>query len=247
MTTVQQHYDHHLGPIYNWMIGDFEAALQRQREFFRRIGLEPGNGGLAVDLGAGSGLQAVPLAELGYDVLAFDSCRTLLQELSVRAAGAGLQRVRTVCDDLTHFLRHRFAASLIVCMGDTLTHLPSKHAVASLLRDVAAGLVPNGMFVATFRDYASCELTGPQRFVPVRGDERRILTCFLEYFPDHVQVHDLVHQLDGGHWRCSVSSYRKLRLPKEWVLKEMHDAGLSCTVDRAENGLIQLAARKADS
>jgi hypothetical protein len=29
-----------------------------------------------------------------------------------------------------------------------------------------------------------------QRFIPVRADEVRILTCFLEYHAAHVTVHD---------------------------------------------------------
>lgn len=243
MTTVQQHYDHHLGPIYDWMMGDFDAALQRQRDLFRAFGLEQGNGRLAVDLGAGSGLQSLPLAELGYDVLAFDGCHTLLQKLAGRAAGAGLKTVRTVRDDLTRFRQHLNDASVIVCMGDTLTHLPSRHAITSLLRDVAATLVADGTFVTTFRDFSG-ELTGPQRFIPVRSDDRRILTCFLEYFPDHVEIHDLVHQLDGGQWHLSVSSYRKLRLSKGWLVQGMREAGLQCTLDRVEGGMVQLFARK---
>lgn len=31
--TVQEHYDQHLGPIYTWMMGGMDAAIERgQRE-----------------------------------------------------------------------------------------------------------------------------------------------------------------------------------------------------------------------
>ncbi len=43
--------------------------------------------------------------------------------------------------------------SLIVCLGDTLTHLESTDDVERLVRDVATSLRPGGRFVATFRDY----------------------------------------------------------------------------------------------
>jgi SAM-dependent methyltransferase len=246
MTTVQQHYDHHLGPIYDWMIGDFAAAMERQREQFQRIGLATGNGRTAVDLGAGSGLQSLPLAESGYQVLALDACQTLLNTLASRAQSAGLTSLRTACDDLIHFRRHLSGqAEVIVCMGDTLAHLPSRTVVAGLLREVAEALAPGGLFVATLRDCTSHELVGTQRFIPVRSDSDRILTCFLEYFPDHIRVHDLVHQRSGGEWHLAVSVYRKLRLSGDWLLQELRSHGLVCTMETSESGMLQITARKA--
>ena len=61
-------------------------------------------------------------------------------------------------------------------------------------------------------------LTGTARFLPVRADDQRILTCFLEYGPSHVTVHDLLHEREaGGAWRLQTSAYRKLRLSPGWV------------------------------
>jgi hypothetical protein len=42
----------------------------------------------------------------------------------------------------------------------------------------------------------SVPLIGEQRLIPVRNDETRILTCFLEYEPEAVLVHDILH---GAH------------------------------------------------
>jgi hypothetical protein len=38
-----------------------------------------------------------------------------------------------------------------------------------------------GLFAATFRDYVSAPLQGDARFILVRSDHERLLTCFLEY------------------------------------------------------------------
>jgi hypothetical protein len=65
-------------------------------------------------------------------------------------------------------------------MGDTLPHLESLEAVELLLEAIAAALLPGGVFVTILRDYASRQLEGVDRFLPVRQDERRILTCFRE-------------------------------------------------------------------
>jgi hypothetical protein len=59
--SVERHYQRLLAPVYAWMIGDPEAAFARSREALAAAGLGRGQG-LAVDLGAGFGLQAIPLA-----------------------------------------------------------------------------------------------------------------------------------------------------------------------------------------
>ncbi len=239
---VQRHYDTHLAPIYVWMVGDVAAALQRSRDFFAAAGLKPGAHGLAVDLGCGFGLQAIPLAELGYEVVALDFSTELLTELRARA---GALPVRATQDDLLNFERHLTApANVIVCMGDTLTHLPSRAAVSELLQLATANLAPGELLALTFRDYVGAELKGAARFIPVRSDEARVLTCFLEYGDGFVEVHDLVHNRGPEGWRQSVSSYRKLRLDRHTVAAELSALGLSLVRHEVERGLVTLLARK---
>jgi len=74
MVSVQQHYDHHLGPIYGWMVGDFETAKAAAREELRAAGISDGAGRIAVDLGACPGAHLISLAEAGYSVTAIDAC-----------------------------------------------------------------------------------------------------------------------------------------------------------------------------
>jgi SAM-dependent methyltransferase len=224
------------------MIGDVDAAFQRNREFLASAGLKPTAHGVAVDLGCGFGLQAIPLAELGYDVLALDLCAELLAELR-RLAGA--LPVRAVQADLLDFPRHLNApADVIVCLGDTLTHLPTHAAVNDLLRLAAGNLAPGGLLALTFRDYVGTELQGAQRFIQVRSDADRILTCFLEYGDGFVDVHDLVHMRAPEGWKQSVSNYRKLRLVPNVVTSELTTLGLVVVSSQLERGLVTLLARK---
>src|SRR5215469_12767590 len=95
-------------------------------------------------------------------------------------------------------------ASLVVCMGDTLTHLSNRQEVVALLQSVALALKPRGLFVATYRDLSGPELEGLDRFIPVRGDDGRAMICFLEYRSSEiVLVNDLIYVRDGaGRWAC---------------------------------------------
>lgn len=239
--SAANHYETHLGPIYTWMVGDVDAALSRSDAELDALPLPPKPAGTAVDLGAGFGLHSLPLARRGFKVVAIDSYEPLLQELVSRK---GALPIRAVNADLLTFRAHiAEPVDVILCMGDTLPHLPDLSSVASLFGDVAASLGPGGLFVATFRDYVSTPLRGDERFILVRSDERRILTCFLEYADTTVTVHDLLHQREGGSWRLHVSSYPKLRLAPQWVVEKLSSLGLSVRPDVAPGGMIRIAAR----
>lgn len=239
MKSVQAHYREHLGPVYDWMLGDFEDASARAEAQLRAAGLGPGGGALAVDLGCGSGLQSMPLLHLGYRVLALDTCSILLQVLKERARGLPL---RALEEDLRGFRRHMAEpAAAIVCIGDTLSHLESREDVRALLADAAGSLAPDGKLVLGFRDLTSL----PTRFIPVRSDDTRILTCVLEEQGDFVVVHDILHERDGSGWRMSVSSYRKLRLSPDEVRAEAVAAELEIVSFFTERGLVTLVARPA--
>src|SRR5690606_23276442 len=187
MPTAKQHYDQVLADVYSWMLGGFESGVERNLAFFRKHGIEPRGSKTAFDLGAGCGFQSIPLAQLGFAVTAVDFDRKLLAEL---VANMGAHCVSTVEDDLLNFDRYTEGpVELIVCMTDTLLHLESQHDVRKLFGKVFGALEPGGRFVVTFRDLSQ-ELVDLDRFIPVRSDDTTILTCFLEYEPRTVKVHD---------------------------------------------------------
>jgi 2-polyprenyl-3-methyl-5-hydroxy-6-metoxy-1,4-benzoquinol methylase len=241
MASVQRHYDNHLGAIYGWMIGDFETARAAAREELRAAGILSGSGRAAIDLGAGPGAHAIALADEGYTVTAVDACADLLQELrsndtsgSIRCVHDDLLQLRQYCGGPVH---------AVLCMGDTLTHLESPASVEALFAGVADVLALGGVFVATFRDYATGALEGDARFIPVRQAASRILTCFLEYGETTVTVHDLLHERTGTRWTLRVSSYPKLRLRPDWARAALERLGLVASLDNGPRGMTRLVAR----
>jgi hypothetical protein len=241
MQTSATHYDTHLGPVYAWMLGDLDAAFARSAAEIDDLPLLKVTG-TAVDLGAGLGLHSVPLALRGFEVIAIDNCRTLLDELLRRR---GDLKVTAHNADLLGFRAYlKGQPEVIVCMGDTLTHLKDRAAAEALLAAVAASLQHHGVFAATFRDYAGRTLQGEQRFIPVRADEERILTCFLEYGEEHVVVHDLLHEKKDGRWRQSIGSYPKIRLAPAWVAAKLSEQGFAVKRDTTASGMTRIVATK---
>ncbi len=241
MSTSETHYERHLGPVYSWMLGDLDAAFATGAEEIEALPL-PATRGVAVDLGAGLGQHAVALAQRGFWVVGIDSCQVLLDEL--RRRGAGLP-VKAHNADLLDFRRLvNGQPQIIICMGDTLTHLKDQAAVESLLADAAACLPRGGVFATTFRDYATTELQGDRRFILVRADADRIMTCFLEYGDLKVTVHDLLYENESGRWRQTVSSYPKLKLAPEWLMSRLAQLGFGVKRDSTPNGMVRIVATK---
>jgi 2-polyprenyl-3-methyl-5-hydroxy-6-metoxy-1,4-benzoquinol methylase len=242
MASVADHYRSHLAPVYAWMSGGFDAAVARGETEIGAILPDLSRGSLAVDLGCGFGMHSIPLARRGCSVLALDSSSHLLEQLK---AHAGALPIAAVEDDLFAFQRYLDRPSdVILCMGDTLTHLPDRDAALQLFTLAAASLRPGGRFIVTFRDYTQT-LVGNGRFIPVKSDADRILACFLEYATDHVDVHDMLHERNGDAWQLRVSAYRKLRLAPQWVSTSLHDGGFAVRTEPGLAGMVRVIATKS--
>jgi SAM-dependent methyltransferase len=225
MNRVRDHYERLLAAHYTWMLGDFDAAVQREQARLRSAGVGSARAGqVALDLGAGSGVHSVALAKLGYEVVAVDLSLSLLNELAARRGALPIRCLEADLTALPSGVPHD--AAVVTCMGDTLLHLPSKDAVGDVLRAAHGRLSSGGRFVASFRDLTT-ELRGTERFLEVRSSNDRILTCFLEYGPDRVTVHDLLHLRDADGWQLRKGAYDKLRLAPGWVEQALRGAGLS--------------------
>lgn len=242
MPSVEEHYKKLLAPYYSWIHGGAEQQLSVYRVFFGRHAVHPPEDcGVAVDLGAGPGFQSIPLAELGYQVIAIDISRELLNELRQKAGGLSITVIQ---DDLLRFARHSPPrVELIVCMGDTLTHLQTLQDVRRLIIAAKKRLTLRGRLFLGFRDM-SIAVKDLERFIAVRSDSERIFTCFLEYEKRHVRVHDLVYERSGDQWSLHKSFFRKLRISTEWLQGQIEKAGLGIENLDIHNGITTIIARK---
>ena len=244
MGNVTEHYEKFLARRYTWMLGGFDAKLAEGRAFVEKHAVSPHGCQRAVDLGCGPGFHALPLARQGYTVTAIDTSYALLGELE---AHRHQLPVRIVHDDIRNFTSHcPNPVELIVCLGDTLPHLATREEVQHLFEQIYHALENDGQLILTFRDLTA-QRTGTDRFIPVRNDADRIFTCFLEYQPDHVQVHDLVYERKGDGWIFSKSAYRKVRLGLEWCREQLKMIGFIIKIAETDaNGLATIVAHKRD-
>jgi SAM-dependent methyltransferase len=229
VATPKDHYEQLLAEHYVWMMGDFAVGIAAQRALLERI-VPPAHTEqpVAVDLGSGPGYQAIALADMGYRVFAVDTSSRLLGELSARM---GRRAIVPILGDLSHVdALCPGTWRVVTCMGDTLTHLPSRDAVRSLFALLARRVEPRGTVVLTWRDM-SAPLEGLDRIIPVRADDLAVMTCFLEYLPDRVLVHDVISRRTSRGWVTAKSVYPKVRLAHTDVSLWLEEAGFRVTHD----------------
>ncbi|HEU5290721.1 MAG TPA: methyltransferase domain-containing protein [Cyclobacteriaceae bacterium] len=239
--TVKEHYERYLGNFYSWMAGDFAEKQQEQEYFFRNSNIEPNFSGVAIDLGCGHGLQAVSLANIGFSVHAVDFNPQLLSELKKKIG------TRDIAFTEAHLLEYLYAIrlkpELIVCMGDTLTHLSGQDQVEELISLSAQKLEKGGKLILSYRELAT-ELTNERRFIPVKSDEHRIHMCYLEYLPGYVKVFDVLYELESDGWKQHVSWYPKLRIPVSLIISLFEKHNLRLLKQEVISGMTYLIAGK---
>jgi 2-polyprenyl-3-methyl-5-hydroxy-6-metoxy-1,4-benzoquinol methylase len=239
--TAKEHYDTHLARVYSWMVGNFVQKVEEQKAFFKRHRIGGERNARAIDLGAGHGVQSVALAQLGFSVLAVDFNKQLLDELTANKASLPIRVLES--DILAFFNEPSEQVPLIVCMGDTLTHLRDAKEVEVLVKKIFKVLTPDGKVIFSFRDLSN-ELKGSDRFLLVRADDNRIMSCFLEYFPHHVMVHDILDEKVSGRWVQQVSVYPKLRLREGDFINLLRHSEFNVTVTEKIQGMTYIVAEK---
>ncbi|MBK7642451.1 MAG: class I SAM-dependent methyltransferase [Planctomycetes bacterium] len=233
---VEQHYAELLAPVYVWMLGGPEAAAARAKAWVEQRGLAKLAPGIAVDLGCGPGFHARALADAGFETLGVDSSPELLAEI-------GDPRVRTFAGDLVAFEERLGGAraKLVLCLGDTLTHLASERELDLLFDACARALAPGGVLALTFRDY-SLERRPSECLIRVREEPGCMLSCALDFEPARVRVTDILHEWRDGRWIERRSAYSKLRLAPARVREKLLARGFTLETDEFAAGLVTLVA-----
>jgi SAM-dependent methyltransferase len=238
--TIKEHYDNHLAFFYSWMVGDFEKVSNEELKFFETNGTIPIQNKKAVDFGAGHGVHSVALAKLGFKVSAVDFNSQLLGELKKNKKELEIDVIEA---DISKFSETIQDVELCLCMGDTIAHFESKEKLQKFFENIFRSLLTKGKFIISFRDYSS-PLEGANRFIPVKSDDNRILTCFLEYYDTYIHVNDILHEKVEGRWKQTVSYYKKIRLNKLMIEEILIRLGYKLIAESVKRGMIYMILEK---
>jgi SAM-dependent methyltransferase len=141
----------------NAALYDYEYRRRRADVgFYRELAKKRlGDSGRILELGAGSGRVTIPLARAGYEVVAVDSSKPMLEKLRARVASlprSVAKRISVVEGDLRAFTAGGDKKSvpgsfpLVVAVFNVLEHLYTRVELDACLRRVAEHLAPGGAF-----------------------------------------------------------------------------------------------------
>jgi len=243
MSDAKDHYATLLGPIYAWSVSQAGDPVARATAWLAHHELARYE--TYLDLGAGFGAHTLALLRASKRVTAVDFDATLVSELR-RAANEHASRLALEEAEMLEFLRLAGDATwdVVLCAGDTLTHLPTRATVTELLHQAARHLRPAGRLALAYRDSTRLHADGVGRFREVARDARRTMHCLLEPIDaTHLRVTDIVTELEPDGPRTRLGDYVKLRLSPEWLRGEAEKAGLALERETEEAGMTTLVFR----
>lgn len=151
--------------------------------------------GPVLELGAGTGRLAIPLAARGLEVWALDASSAMLDRLAAKPGGTTVRRVLADMADFT--LDRRF--SLVLCADNALFNLTEADRQARCLALAAAHLAPAGSVVVE-AFVPDPEVIGRRNEVTVRSIEPdRVTLAATRTDPDRQLIETAIIALGGDH------------------------------------------------
>ncbi|PJZ47833.1 class I SAM-dependent methyltransferase [Leptospira saintgironsiae] len=234
MQSPESHYENFLADKYSWMLGDLSVKEKDQLELFRSFEISPRANGVAWDLGAGSGIQSIPLEELGFQVLAIDFSEKLLSEIKTRKPNTNIRT--KIADIRSRDLYQGVSPEILLCMGDTITHLESEKDWETTVSLWSSFLSPGSKLILGYRDL-SYGKPGDKSIFVVRSEESRIFTCQLQFLENKVDITDIYHEKTDKGWTVTSSSYNKLILPIDDLIKTVSQNNFGLERKDEKNGM----------
>ena len=221
MSEAKEFYDF-LAPDYDRMTR-FVERLERERELLRGFlaDAQPHSG---LDLGCGTGLHTIALAQLGLKITGVDLSPEMIARARQNAAQYGLKYIRWEVASLEDFPEAVGGAfDLIVCLGNTLAHVgPAQLPV--VLANFHRALNPGGRLVLQLLNYVPV-LRRRNRIVDVRRVEGKIYLRFYDFLPGGLRFNLLILAETDSGIRHSLRSAELFPHTPETLAAGLKEAG----------------------
>lgn len=159
--TTKRFYDE-LAPWHHLVYADWEASMERQAMVVDAVlqsafPERPRSSVRVLDVAAGIGTQALPLAARGYVVTARDLSPVATARLTAEAARRRLRIDTAVADmrSVSNTVTGPFDA--VIALDNALPHLLSDAEILEALRDFRGVLRADGRLLVSLRDYATVD------------------------------------------------------------------------------------------
>ena len=156
-TDITETFYNNMASQYDKLFLDWQATTQEQAELLNVIFQDNGFDYRAriLDCACGIGTQAIGLALLGYDVTASDISTGELTEAKRRAEEnhAAIHFAQADFCSLSETFSEQF--HIVIAMDNALPHMLSRETLERAVKSIVNQIAPEGIFVASIRDYDS--------------------------------------------------------------------------------------------
>jgi glycine/sarcosine N-methyltransferase len=182
---------------------------------FTSLNLQPGKPGLILDTATGTGMHVLELRRLGYIADGCDISQGMVDRARANAAEAKILARFEVAGfgEIRSALKDALPYDALLCLGNSLPHLPDLAEIEAALNDFAACLRPGGMIIIQNRNFDSVIALKERWMEPQTyrdGDQEWIFLRFYDFEADGmVNFHVMtLHKNQSGAWQQKVVSTR---------------------------------------
>ena len=165
---ITQDFYNNMASHYDKLFHDWQSTIHEQAVILNRIFNDNGFDTTAhiLDCACGIGTQSIGLASLGYQVSASDISAGEIAEARERAKKNGVD-IRFELADF-RALADRFSElfDIVIAMDNALPHMLSSKDLSAAIKSITGQTKPNGIIVASIRDYDSLLVEKPSYSPP---------------------------------------------------------------------------------
>ncbi|MFZ1730731.1 MAG: class I SAM-dependent methyltransferase [Bacteroidota bacterium] len=221
MLTPEQFYNT-LADQYDGMTR-FEDRLAKQRPILSSMLMRfPAR--RAIDLGCGTGVHAIALAQMGVKVTGVDISNGMLDQARTNAENTGLNVRFKKGDFLTPITKTRF--DLLLCLGNSLPHIASRDELTKVFKHWRQLCARDGVLIIQLLNYERV-LEKRERIVNIRRDGDDTIIRFYDFLDDALQFNILTLQENGSEISHTLQSTRLTPFTEEDIIAAAFAADFS--------------------
>ena len=220
-------------PLYDGFSADYDRFVNWEGRLSRDLPflvdeLECVGARRVLDVACGTGWHTIALSQRGYEAVGTDISAGMIQRARENGAreGVPVRFVRAGFGQLAGQVGKGFDG--VICMGNSLPHVPSAEALRETLSDFAAVLHPGGVLIIQQRNFDRV-WSERQRFMPLqthREDNREWLFFrFYDFGEERITFNMVTLRQEGGRWDCQVRATELWPILRDHLVELLREVG----------------------
>jgi glycine/sarcosine N-methyltransferase len=222
-------------PLYDAFSGDYDRFVGWEGRLAYDLPFlveELGRAGArrVLDVACGTGWHTISLSQRGYEVVGADISTRMIEHARENAAreGAPVRFVQAGFGQLAGQVDKGFDG--LICMGNSLPHVPDAEALRETLVDFAAVLRAGGVLITQQRNFDQV-WSEHQRFMPLQtrdeGNKEWLFFRFYDFGEETIIFNMVTLKREGREWEYQVQATELWPILQDHLVEQLEAIGFS--------------------